>query len=520
MKPLENGRGRPDRQQSDGSGPVALPGDSRIPLESVTFKASSEQRAWDRVPSGENQSAETVYPFQSQRSTMAANQLGSIWPDNRLNQAARAILLAWPANPGASRRLSAVACMAAALLIANDARAQTNEELFQHVTWDLLPAGARAAGMGRAFVAVSDDGAATASNPAGLVRLRRTQANISARSGLVRVSRFAQPDSLLTLRSTVFSTEVQSLSLVSFSWRWKERAAIGLSRRELMNYQEAFALSRRTLPSRSGGLLPVQGEATIKGATYAASVAYDTGHRVAFGITAGVSALSVSAQSVRYLDDLNEDILLHRTHVNGNKHAPFVSAGLLISPSTNVSIGFVFSTPAWYRLKHIYDYNPGYPGSNQAISSVSNTVTFVQPPEYSAGVSFRPARRLLVASDVVFTHSSFMSDETLMVLRPARPSDFSERNAVAVHIGGEYRVPLVPVVARLGLRHGGGREIVYSPTATSSNDRVVMDAIFTPVPPRRAWTGSLGVGLPFGSRYQFDIAYGSSNLHTSLLLRF
>src|SRR5687767_15117466 len=65
---------------------------------------------------------------------------------------------------------SAVACV---LALAGPAQALTDEEVFRSFRFNTPPPGARALGMGGAFIGLADDATATFTNPAGLGYLMR-----------------------------------------------------------------------------------------------------------------------------------------------------------------------------------------------------------------------------------------------------------------------------------------------------------------------------------------------------------
>src|SRR5512134_3950359 len=69
----------------------------------------------------------------------------------------------------------ALALLAVGLLSGSKAWSITDEELFRDFRFNFINPGARALGMGGAFVPISDDSTAALSNPAGLVWLKRPE---------------------------------------------------------------------------------------------------------------------------------------------------------------------------------------------------------------------------------------------------------------------------------------------------------------------------------------------------------
>jgi hypothetical protein len=70
-------------------------------------------------------------------------------------------------------RVAAAAAVVALGLAAGRARAQSNDEVLPQFQFNFSTPGARANAMGGAFIGLADDGSASISNLAGLVRLAR-----------------------------------------------------------------------------------------------------------------------------------------------------------------------------------------------------------------------------------------------------------------------------------------------------------------------------------------------------------
>src|ERR1700685_3094664 len=76
------------------------------------------------------------------------------------------------------------------------ATAQTNDEIFPQCQWNFSTPGARANGMGRAFIGMADDATASVTNPAGLVNLTKPQVYVEYKNTNLKVDRLATVSSL------------------------------------------------------------------------------------------------------------------------------------------------------------------------------------------------------------------------------------------------------------------------------------------------------------------------------------
>jgi len=72
-------------------------------------------------------------------------------------------------------RICLTSLLAACLLVVSPAVALTDEEVFRDFRFNLINPGARARGIGGAFVSLADDATAAQSNPAGLSFLSRSE---------------------------------------------------------------------------------------------------------------------------------------------------------------------------------------------------------------------------------------------------------------------------------------------------------------------------------------------------------
>src|SRR5262245_20022840 len=153
-----------------------------------------------------------------------------------------------------------------------------NSETFGGFQFNFNNPGARALGMGGAFVAVADDATAVVANPAGLTILQRPE--VSAEYKFTRftnnINAFTNtPDdgSTNSVRSRDFNNSVNTPSFFSFVYP-TERVVLAAFIRELINYKSTFNTDGVYLNDPSGvgcvglppglcRLLPVQSEVQI-----------------------------------------------------------------------------------------------------------------------------------------------------------------------------------------------------------------------------------------------------------------
>jgi hypothetical protein len=148
----------------------------------------------------------------------------------------------------------------------------TNSETFSGFQFNFNNPGARALGMGGAFVAVADDATAVIANPAGLVILQRPEL-----SGEVKFTRFNNTIDAFsntpaegasnTLHSRDFDDSVVTPSFFSFVYP-TERLVVAAFVRELINYESNFETEGIFFNDPANGgvvrLLPVRSQLEIR----------------------------------------------------------------------------------------------------------------------------------------------------------------------------------------------------------------------------------------------------------------
>ncbi|HET7380151.1 MAG TPA: hypothetical protein VFJ24_08945, partial [Gaiellales bacterium] len=171
----------------------------------------------------------------------------------------------------------AVALLAGAAPAAAGDKGLTDSETFSGFQFNFNNPGARALGMGGAFVAVADDATAVIANPAGLTILQRPEL-----SGEVKFTRFTNtfeafsntPDDAFgdNFHSRDFHDSVVTPSFFSFVYP-TDRLVVAAFVRELINYNSNFETQGVFFKDPTGGaeclggvcrLFPVKSELEIQ----------------------------------------------------------------------------------------------------------------------------------------------------------------------------------------------------------------------------------------------------------------
>jgi len=365
-------------------------------------------------------------------------------------------------------------------------------------------AGARAMGLGGAFIAVADDATAVSFNPAGLAQLLQPEVSFVARGTQRDVSYqdfetggsgriLAVSDSLVS--STRFDPLFASATV-----------PLQVSGRNLvlqLSIQRAFAQnddSHRTLnesPVATGSGLPGLLQQTIRQSgqidLYSFAAAYEVSQRILFGF-------SYNQWRGRW------DIFSSSQHTTGTKTSLVTYQQTNALDGDNFNFGLIWRWPSWsLGLVHRTGFHADYTFATQLATNLPSggfnglamTTGLHWPAGTGMGWSYRPSDQWLVTADLTHTLWSttrYMSASPRLNGQSFFDFDKGDRtpNATDLHLGAEY-LHITPTGTVIPLRAGLSREPQPVVDALTGLQRVM-------------YRVSLGSGFKRG-RAGFDIAY-------------
>ena len=121
-------------------------------------------------------------------------------------------------------------------------------EVFRELQFNFATPGARASGMGRAFIGLAEDATAAVSNPAGLLNLTRPQVYFEGKLTELRSRRLAERGAFNTLEVSNFYQTTVSFSFINFAIPVGDRVVLAFTRHEFLNFEERFVLGDRAFP--------------------------------------------------------------------------------------------------------------------------------------------------------------------------------------------------------------------------------------------------------------------------------
>jgi long-subunit fatty acid transport protein len=282
--------------------------------------------------------------------------------------------------------------------------AQTPEQFLEQDRIDLtgrtsltLGSGARAFGMGGAFLARADDATAASWNPAGLSYLRVPEVSLAGTSTLYKMETGTEPD----LNKDRF--EGKSVDFAALTWPLRFH---GLSGAIHASFQRAvpFGGSLTTVRPRAPGQDPVLLTGEASGGLDV--LAFGTGWRVTRTLRTGIT---VNRWFNGYTQSLNRaaasEFNRPRTFDSDYGLAGWnVNLGTIWSPIEQVNLGAVFKTPFSGEVR-LNKTRTDFPvdGASVTNSYGSDAVRLEFPASFGFGTSWRPRSALTLSADFTRT---------------------------------------------------------------------------------------------------------------------
>lgn len=423
--------------------------------------------------------------------------------------------------------------------------ALTNEEVFSQFQFNFITPGARATGLGGAFIGLADDATAVESNPAGLTQLYDSEVSLEFKHIAYVTEQIFENlryDTSITRRE--FDNAVQGISFtsVAFPYKW---FVFSLYRQELLNYESSYQTSQYPIRLLHEGtnwvIYPIDASIDLTVTNYGIGFAIQPIEGFSIAISPRWSEMELTASSRRFYDDettdifynpypvdFSEDDLLNANIINDNDGNFSVNAGLIwrlqwLEEKFNIpraSIGAVYRSGAKFEVTETF-LNPVFiEDKDWARITDLSEFTLKVPDSFGAGIAVRPIDNLTLTLDVVhIEYKDLLKDFDIVFGQDIRiPKEYSVDNATEVHFGVEYVLSLGERI--LGLRAG-----VYNDpdhTIRYTGDDIVAKTLFPGGDDQIHVTG--GVGLVVSEKFQIDtaanIATRNKQLSVSAVYRF
>ena len=396
----------------------------------------------------------------------------------------------------------------------------TNTETFSGFQFNFNNPGARALGMGGAFVAVADDATAVVANPAGLTILQRPE--ISAEYKYTRfrntINAFTNTPTdgaTNTVHDRDFDDSVNTPSFFSFVYP-TERVVLAAFVRELINYKSTFNTNGVFLTDPTDGslqrLLPVKSDLEITAVNFGLGAAVNLEKENPLlpnvGVSFEFSFGRINSQLQRFgtlgPDGPPDYSALQQTEsVDGTDVGVGVNVGLLWHPMRDLSLGAV------------YRRGPKYDMTFTTINNISGAASslpfgFKVPDVYAGGAAYRFFERLTVAFEATYIQYSQLVKHFQVPLADTIATQYKLDDVVELHLGAEYIffIKNIPLAARGGFYTNQAHNIKYE--GPLNNVDAVGERLLYAGGKNR-YQGTVGLGIVPIPGFQLDFASNYSN---------
>jgi long-subunit fatty acid transport protein len=366
--------------------------------------------------------------------------------------------------------------------------------------------GARALGMGGAFIAVADDATAASWNPAGLIQLEKPEVSAVGAFFDRREDNSFGSHPEASGAQNVSKWHLNYLSAAYPFVLFKRNMIVSLNYQNLYDFERKWSFPLSFSPSGNPWRVDYRqsGSLSAIGLAYAVQII----PRLSLGVTVN-----------RWDDDLSNNEWEQKNIIGGSdtdaggdrftfksfiydkysvKGGTNFNIGLLWNITDKITLGAVYKTPLEADLKHrhVAGYSLSFPASldmnAKSMTTVETNETLYLPMSYGLGLSYRFSDHLTVAADLYRTEWGDFKIKTaegreISPITGRSIQESSVRPTHQVRLGGEYLFITGKYVipARCG--------IFYDPAPATKH-------------PDDYYGFSLGTGVGIG-RFIFDIAY-------------
>lgn len=366
------------------------------------------------------------------------------------------------------KKVLATAVMLGLAGFTGSAMAITDNEANASLPFSFSNPGARALGMGGAFIGLADDASAAYTNPAGLTQLVSPEVSAELRSertdtrwldgGNVQFNAF-NGSGLNYSSQNDTSTSLRSFSFVYPS----ERISFAFYRYELVNYDSNFESAGATWTTGDGSgingtIFAYNVDTSFDVETYGAAMGIKATDSLSFGLGINYYRLDINSTTDRFL--LDGTPVNREANLDGDGRFGF-------------TVGARWAASDWLSFGASYRRAPEL-GYDAILSAPGITETLVRdteldvPDVFGIGFSIRPSESWVINFDVNRVFYSDVTDDLTSVfdanqaldLEPLKLDDGTE-----IHLGAEYTFATAhPFSVRAGVWRDPAHELVYRGT--------------------------------------------------------
>ncbi len=340
------------------------------------------------------------------------------------------------------RKIASLLSIASLLLIGSPAMGQETIAI-DH----FAGVGARAMGMGGAYIAIAEDFTATYWNPAGLAQIRR----IELYGGLSHFRDEAQVQFYGTPRTTQLSrTRLSAIGLVFPMPTYRGSLVFSAGFNRVKSFDSVFGIEGFSTQDQAHKT----GKTTEEGGLgiYSIAGAVDVSPSISLGaslnIWDGSDAFSRTLTSEDTTGAQEEEYSSFDDEYDGN--LPSLKLAALVKTPIGLRFGMTLETPVTYTIEEDWEEQDD---GDSYLGFVEYEIAM--PYQFGVGVSWAFSNLLTVAADAVYsdwTQVRYNKSPWENVPKEELNEDIQTRykDTLRFHVGGEFLLPVVPITLRTG----------------------------------------------------------------------
>ena len=371
------------------------------------------------------------------------------------------------------KKLLATAVAIGLIGMTGQAVAITDNEANASLPFNFSNPGARAMGMGGAFLGLSDDASAAYTNPAGLTQLVSPEIALEIRytdtntrwldGGNVQYNPFNSSG----LNYSSQDDGTTSMPFFSFVYPG-ERMSFAFYRYEMLNYDTEFQSAGATWTTgdgnNSGIIFPYDVNGSLEIETYGAAMGYKVNDQFSLGLGINYYLLDISSATDRFPP--GDQIGVREAAVNGDGGWGFnLGARWVATEWMSIGLSWRYAPELNYDAVLSTRTDPG-------ISFTTGTEMNV-PDVFGIGFSFRASDAWIINFDVNRVFYGQITDDITSVFDSNQATDLDPLkldDGTEVHLGTEYTFATTyPVSVRVGAWYDPAHEMVYQGTPPDTN---------------------------------------------------
>ncbi len=349
---------------------------------------------------------------------------------------------------------------------------QTNEEVFREYQFNFNLPGARANGMGGAFIGLADDATSSFTNPAGLAYLMETAVTLDWRNQHINGS----TGNISGFFNTSFDVDPRSLDQAAFfSFNTNYHGwYFGLFRHQFANERQTRHFGSRSL---SGGVERTEQreiQLDLEGINYGLGVGRRFGDfKLGLAINHLVFEASSSYKRTTFTRSTPLQAVAYTSGIDNTDREWGYTLGVLHEIGTRFSWGAVLRANPTFNLKEdILEEVNGQP----VFVSDDTDVPFVVPDVLGAGLRYKPRPDMSLLFDFQRVFYSQIYRKGFVIVESVTENDHSLYNiddTDEFHAGFEWLIPTWSTVwvARAGYYHNPLHALTYQGSDPATIDR-------------------------------------------------